>query len=168
MDSNIAGIIFVLVVIVIPIIVRRLTQKRQNVNQEAESNPEEISFWNIKEDTTNRLVLELESIGTVFTFDLDAGMITRSESQPREMPNPVELPISQVEKLLLSFEDAPTGIDPYAKLALITTQGKEVQIIRGYKYVEVVSPMAKKIADFIHKGIEEEILANRTFWKEAG
>jgi hypothetical protein len=168
MDSNIAGIILVLLILVVPFILTRLSKKQQNKDTETESVTEEISFWSIQEETSNRLVFKIESTDTIFTFDIELGIITCSDNQWKEMPNPGELPVSEVEKLLLSFEDAPTGIDPYAKLALVTTHGEKFQIIKGYRYIEVVSPIARKIADFIHKGIEEEILAAGTFWKEAG
>ncbi len=168
MSSNTAGVIFVLLFLIILAIFTLRAKRRQKAGEENEPNTEDISFWSIEKETSNRLVLKLESNDTVFTFDLDSGIITRSENQVREMLNPVEVPISQVDKLLLTFEDAPSGIDPYAKLEMVTIQGDKFQIIRGYRYLEVVSPMAKKVAGFIHKGIEEEILAYGAFLEKAG
>ena len=168
MSSNTAGIIFVLFVLVIYAIFSLRAKRRQKISEELELSSEEISFWSVIEETSNRLVLKIESTDTIFTFDRDAGIITQSDDQSTDMPKPSQLAMSKVEKLLVSFEDAPTGIDPYAKLALVTTQGEKFQIIRGYRYLEVVSPMAEKIAGFIHKEIKEEILANGTFWEKAG
>ena len=168
MSSNTAGIIFVLLVLVIYAIFSLRAKRSQKISEEFEPSTEEITFWSVIEETSNRLVLKIESTDTIFTFDLGAGVVTRYESEVKEMLNRVEIPISQIDKLLLIFEDAPTGIDPYAKLALVTKQGEKLPIIRGYRYLEVVSPMAKKVSGFIHKEIEEEILAPGTFWEKAG
>ena len=155
MSSNTAGIIFVLLFLIILAIITLRAKRRQNIGEETEPNIEEISWWSVKEETSNRLVLKIEFTDTVFTFDLDSGIITRSETEATETPNLVEVPISQVDKILLTFEDADRSMN-YAKLALITTQGEKFQIIRRLRYTEVVSPMAKKIAGFIHKEIESE------------
>lgn len=144
------------------ILITRQPQKGKKVDKAA--------TLDIKEETTTRLILEIKSTtNIIFIVDLDSGAITRTETQSEKILNQVELSISQVDKIVLTFEDTPSGLVhlALANLVFITTEGQQFEIIREGKYFDI-SPIAKKIALLLHKNIENRVLTYGAFRKQAG
>ena len=119
---------------------------------------------NVIEESTTKIILEIRSTNTIFTVDLDTGIIIRAETKMGKIYNQTELPIDQVDKIVLTFEDMPSGIAHLsrAKLMLITTQGQEFEVVQEDRYFET-SQIAEKIAQLLHKNVETCILAFGTY-----
>lgn len=152
----IIGILLIISVILIMEYLTRRLRKGQNVGKSPN--------LNIKEETTTKLILEMKSTNTVFTVDLNLGVVTHAETQTGKTVNQSALPIDQIDKIVLTFEDMPSGIAHLAraKLMFITTQGQEFEVVQEDRYFET-SQIAEKIAQLLHKNVENRILGYGTF-----